>query len=55
MYFEGLLKLNIKTFAPLFVRVLSDLHALVYKQETRNLTLHSATASCSVKFLVPCL
>ena len=45
MYFKGLLKLNIKTFAALFVRVLSDLQALVYKQETRNLTL----------FLVPCL
>ena len=35
MYFKGLLKLNIKTFAALFLRVLSDLQALVYKQETR--------------------
>ena len=39
MYFKGLLKLNIRTLAALFVRVLSDLQALVYKQETRNSTL----------------
>ena len=51
MYFKGLLKLNIKTFAALFVRVLSDLQALVYKQETRNLTLHSATPRAVFNFL----
>ena len=39
MYFKGLLKLNIKTFAALFVGVLLHLQALVYKQETRNLTV----------------
>ena len=52
MYFKGLLKLNIKTFAALFVRVLSDLQALVYKQETRNLTLHSATPCAVLNFLL---
>ena len=51
MYFKGLLKLNIKTFAALFVPVLLDLHALVYKQETLNLTLHSATPRAVLNFL----
>ena len=52
MYFKGLLKLNIKTFAALFVRALSvDLQALVYKQETRNVTLHSAAPRAELNFL----
>ena len=50
MYFKGLLKLNIKTFATLFVCVLLDLQALVYKQETRNLTLHSARPRAVLNF-----
>ena len=51
MYFKGLLKLNIETFAARFVRVLSDLQALAYKQETRNLILHSATPRAVLNFL----
>ena len=51
MYFEGLLKLNIETFAAISVRVLSDLQALLYKQETRNLTLHSITPCAVLNFL----
>ena len=50
-YFKGLLKLNIKTFSALFVRTLSGLQALVHKQETRNLTLHSAAPRAVLNFL----
>ena len=39
IYFQCLLKLNIKTFKALFVRALTGSQALVHQQETRNINL----------------
>ena len=44
----------IKDYSTLGVRY-RDLQARVYKQGTRNLTLHEAVAEYSVKFRVSCL